>query len=436
MRSNPLSMERVVSNARTSKTIWVFLLVASIISIYKIYSVTTGGDFQYYVKNGMSIANGVNPYATDFRSGTFGPLVLHLFSKFIPEGAINNVFFILNLLGIYSIFIYFKSRLAPNVMLFSLTIIIWSAPYREIVIDGQITSFLYLLIFSSLILISNQSGKFGSVTNLISAAFLSSIAIDLKPHICLPIVLFIGFAQRKLNYLYSVGFILLISHASIDIWLGSFTEIEWIQNMMGVQSGTQFSEWPEQYNVWPILDNFIPAYVFWKSVSLLFALLTLILLSYLSLKKREELIWLTVASFSMVIPYSHLYSLTLLIALTLIRILNSELNSFGYLFIVFILVPRFWIAPINVAFVLGFLSMTSLFNAVEKKSSLLENSKYLAKCIALNIVIHFSNDVIVLDENVERSLVCVLIVLLAAIVLAKRKFQNSQKRFSGRELLR
>jgi hypothetical protein len=400
-----------------AKILWSLFLALSAGLVYKYYQNTGAGDFQYYISNGMKIVNGNDPYIDDFRSGTFGPWALYLFSILIPDGLAHLCFFILNLLGVFSVFNYFKTKLTTNTLLLCTTITIWSAPFREIITDGQIVGLLYLLIFSSMSLLQKQGSLRVKKFNLILAAVFSAIAIDLKPHICLPIIVFIGIAQRRIIYLAVVMTILSISHLVIDIRLQKFTEIEWVQNLVGIQNGTETSKWPEQYNLWPILDHFIPAYSFWKSTTLICILLLAALLLLLSLKKREELIWFIVASFSMVIPYSHLYSLTLLVGLTLIRIFKFRVETLGCLFIIFVLVPRYWLEPRNIAFVFLMILALSIWNVSEKKLNFLINLKFCFFGLIFSIIVHLINDQFVFDENIERSIICVELVLISSVVL-------------------
>jgi len=287
---------------------------------------------------------------------------------------------------------------------------------------------LYLLIFSSMLLLQRKGSMRLKKLNLILAATLSAVAIDLKPHICLPIIVFIGIAQRRIMYLALVITILLISHIVIDLSLQKFTEFEWIKNLLGVQNGNENSKWPEQYNIWPIFDHFIPAYSFWKSVTVLSVLILAASLLYLSLRKREELIWFIVASFSMFIPYSHLYSLTLLVGLTLIKLFKFKVEAFGYFFVTFVLVPRYWLEPTNIAFIFLMILTVSVWNISERKLDFLMNLKFLSCGIILNTIVHVINDQFVFDENIERSIICVELVLISSVVLLiQRKSLGSRK---------
>ena len=166
--------------------------------------------------------------------------------------------------------------------------IIWSAPFREIVVDGQITGILYLLIFSAFLLLKRKRTASRYKTNVFIAALLSAVAVDLKPHICLPIILFIGLAQQRYRYLIAVLAVLISAHLLIDIWFRSFTELQWLQNLLGVQGSKNYSKWPEQYNIWPIFDHLLPGgYVFWKSLSVV-SVITILLLCRLSGYSERE----------------------------------------------------------------------------------------------------------------------------------------------------
>jgi hypothetical protein len=432
MRMKPTSLVQIFLKTRTSTIGYYLILVVSVISIYKIYKVGSGGDFQYYVTNGKFIADGINPYVNDFRSGTLGALAMYILSKITPSNSIQSLFFILNLLGILSILMYFKSKLTHSALLLCFIFAIWSAPYREIVVNGQITSMLYLLIFSSFLLLRKQDGTNAQIITVTTAALLSALAIDLKPHICLPIVIFIGLAQRRIRYLFSVITILFIGHTVIDLWLGRFTEIDWLRVLVGVQSSKQFSKWPDQYNIWPILDELIPGYNFWKIISAIFILGIFAVLLYLSLRKKEEFIWFVVASLSMVIPYSQLYSLTLLAVITIVRIMSTKINNIAYLFIIFVLIPRYWTEPKNILFVLMFLLLISVLNTTEKRDSFLENLKSAMMGTCLSILVHVLNDNSNLNEELVRSLICVEVTLFSIGFLVTQSKQL--RRFRDRKI--
>jgi len=398
-----------------------FIAMVSIILIYRTYTIGTGGDFQYYINNGKLISDGINPYGGDFRSGTLGPLAMYVLSRIIPSNSIQNLFFILNLLGILAILMYFRSKLTSNALLLCFIFAIWSAPYREIVTNGQITSLLYLLIFFSLLLLRRQNEGYRKLINLGTAALLSAIAIDLKPHICLPIIFFVGLAQRNIRYLGLVIVIIILSHALIDVQLGAITEIEWIQNLVGVQSTKEYSKWPEQYNIWPILDYAIPGYFFWKSISALCIVSVVALLVYLSVHKKEQSIWFVVASLSMVIPYSQLYSLTLLVVISMVHIVSTKLDNTAYLFLLFVLIPRYWTEPKNIIFIMVFLVIFSAFNVIEEKISILKNIGFVLTGTLLNILVHVLNDSLELNEDLRRSLICVEVTIFSLILLVGNK---------------
>jgi hypothetical protein len=253
------------------------------------------------------------------------------------------------------------------------------------------------------------------------AALLSAVAVDLKPHICLPIILFVGLTQRKMKYLLIVLLILISAHVFINIWLGSFTEMQWIQNMIGAQSSKNDSMWPEQYNIWPILDHIFSAYLFWKIVSVVTVIAIFFLLFYLSSRRKEEFIWFIVASLSMVIPYSQLYSLSLLVSITLLKILRTNISVLGYLFIMFVLVPRYWTEPKNILFLCAILVIFFIYNLFDKRQSYFENIKIVMLAILANIFIHVLNDQMILIEDLERSIVCVQIVIISFVYLLERK---------------
>ena len=397
------------------------ILFASVILIFNLYNIGTGGDFRYYVDNGANIFIGINPYLNDFRSGTFGPLAIYLFSRVIPEGIIQFSFYFLNILGIFSILYYFKSKLTFSSLVICFTLIIWSAPFREIVVDGQITGILYLLIFSAFLLLKRKRTASRYKTNVFIAALLSAVAVDLKPHICLPIILFIGLAQQRYRYLIAVLAVLISAHLLIDVWFRSFTELQWLQNLLGVQGSKNYSKWPEQYNIWPIFDHLLPGgYLFWKSLSVISVITIFALLTYLSIKRKEEIIWFIVASLSMVIPYSQFYSLTLLVSITLVRVLRRDINTIGYLFIAFILVPRYWTEPKNIMFICAILVIVSLYNYFNRGQLFFENIKVLIMAMVLNISIHVLNDQMIFIEDLERSVICVQVATLSFIYFLER----------------
>jgi hypothetical protein len=428
VRVQPTSVGQVYLKIRSLTTFYYVILAVSIISIFKIDKVGSGGDFQYYIRNGKLIADGINPYLGEFRSGTFGPVALYFLSKTTPSNFLQSLFFVLNLLGIFSILFYFKSKLTRNALLISFIFALWSAPYREIVIDGQITSLLYLLIFSSLLLLRRKIQTSGRFIHVATAGFLSAIAIDLKPHICLPIIFFVGLAQRKIGYLSSVLIILVTFHALIDVKLGRVTEVEWLRNLIGVQSSKDYSNWPEQYNIWPVLDYLIPGYITWKIISIICMVVIFAVLVFLSLYKKELSIWFITASLSMVIPYSQLYSLTLLVVITMVHIVSKKLNYAAFLFVSFVLIPRYWTEPKNMIFVLLFLIIFSAFDVINKRNSFLRILKSIAVGTLLNVVIHAWNDNLNMSEDLKRSLICIEVTLLSMMYLlsAKKSFQSTK----------
>lgn len=298
----------------------------SCIIIFGKFQTFSLGDGSYYTTNGQKILSGVNVYEQGFRSGSFGAVFLYLVSKILTN-SITEIFFQLsNVMGPLLLVSVITKQRYKVFKFWPLLVLI--APSRELLVNHQINGFLYLLITIWLVLI-NSKFKYA---NLVSIPF-ATIALDLKPHLIIPILLTQAISKKRYFNLLHILFFELIMHLIIDLRLKTLSEIYWIKNLTSLSSTHEYGEWYENYNVWPLIDKILLPTSVTKILAVASFGLLLFMLPIISRKKGVPFSVAVAFASPIVGLYCHLYDLAPFVVLAIFATYSNPVNVYFWAFL-------------------------------------------------------------------------------------------------------
>lgn len=403
-----LKKDFLKKNDLTNFGVFVFGMVLINLLIFTKYRNQNLGDFSYYVTNGMHIWQGDNVYLQGFRSGPIGSIFIYLLSEVATNSLFTYIIQLSNLIGpilLLTTLLQDKSTLRiiwPVFLMF--------ATSRELLVNKQINGLIYLLIAASYLLYksSNQLRKYLAATLLV-------IALDLKPHITLPIAIVVIFSHKLYSELVRVGTITAVIHLVVDIHLGSITELSWISNLSKVSGLNEGNSWNEVFNIWPILDlSPIPTGAVRIMAAATYVSLC-VSIPFIIRKFGATLgMWVALAS-PVVGLYCHLYDLAPFLILASLLSMRSKPKIISWLLLDYSLLFResgnitnlSILIIINVAMLIALRGNLSTPNRSDAKNALWGFLLYLLTSATINSL--------VMDEMVLRSLLVASLSVIAAL---------------------
>jgi hypothetical protein len=213
-----------------------------------------------YIKSGQEIWQGVNPYTQgNSRWGSFAPVVLFLTNELIPRAFQTTVIQIVNIAAIFYLVTLFSKNSKPsNWRVYTATgLVLFSSSFRELLSTNQISASVLAATFLSYHFYCESVQKIGirGYLNSIGSAILAALALDLKPHLILPIILFLGVKKSKkyLSWVRNILFTIFLGHLIIDIKFGAILELDFIREMQEVQARITTVRFGDSVTFWPLL---------------------------------------------------------------------------------------------------------------------------------------------------------------------------------------
>jgi hypothetical protein len=218
---------------RSIVVLTIFFGVAVILIYYRrgghvdsIYGSIPGfRDVGIYVRAAQDLLAQRNPYGSSdlsFRSGFFGVLPFAIFGSGALGFLISQI---LNLLGFaYFVKVMLSDRLDKSLTLVLLSVGIWFSSLREVFSTGQITG-----ILAGLCAIGFRNLASDSIPKSFISAISFAVVLDLKPNLFIFFALSCYLFYGKLKKIWFPVLIILIGHASIDIYMKAFLERDWFE---------------------------------------------------------------------------------------------------------------------------------------------------------------------------------------------------------------
>lgn len=399
----------------------LFGVALAIIIVCTKYQTSTLGDSGYYITNGHKLLLGENVYKDGFRSGSFGSVALYLISIVLTNRVTEIIFQILNLIGpivLVTILTWNKFKVLKY---WPLLVLI--APSRELLVNHQINGVIYFLISISLVL-GKSKIKYFYILSFLPAA----IALDLKPHLVLPILLAFATTRKNMISILRVLITNLLMHLLIDIRVRQLTEFNWIQNLTSLSSSQEHTKWYEIYNIWPIVDMSPLPTNFTKMIGITTFVLILCLLPLIA-RKFGVIVSVSIALISPIIGlYCHLYDLAPFVVLVIIVAITNLTNIYFWALLNMAIVFRGpdgfsnWIILITVNVVVLMTLRKNRDNSIADgvKNCLLGFILYLV--LTRTLVTYLSN------EHILRSSLITLIAMLGIVSTSKILSQKENQK--------
>ncbi len=346
--------ERILPNKKI-----ILLLLILTISVAYLISIRYGtlGDASIYLTAGREISLRNDPYLGEFRSGPVGAISLYIFSTLLPRATIEIVFQLLNLSGIF----YFARRIIPKtnneVFLVILILLTWSSPVREMIFVHQLNGIALGLATIALFTAMNFKKRLTRYTVHSLQSLCLLVSLELKPHLVVPIILYIVVKNKKYSLLLRTTILGLILHLVINIYTSLPLEILAYRKIVDISAIGSSTEWNEITNIWTVFDYFIPAYNFWYSTAVAASIISIILILKNSSKNQSLLPLTLCAVFPAITIYSQLHQMILISILICTSLVINKVNFLSVIALLFLFVPleitnpRNWIflAVISVA---------------------------------------------------------------------------------------
>lgn len=269
------------------------LLIPAIYIYFKWENWSSLGDTQYYTQSGYEILTGGNPYLGDVKWGSFSAITMYLFLGWYSSIIANIILVLVNLLGIY-FFAKAQEVSTQTASIVTLLVVITSIN-RENLVNGQITGLILLSIAYAKKLLAECK-------YLYLASALSLFAIEMKPHITIPLILFmfhnISIPWKKF-LTFTIG-----AHLSIFLFNGNLLEKDFLKQIITRSVSNPEIQWENTNNLLPLIDVFVDNPSITKSIGLLIVIVSCVIVT---LRTKYSPIMLFLLFLFM--PYIHLYDL-------------------------------------------------------------------------------------------------------------------------------
>jgi hypothetical protein len=380
------------------KEIIYSILATVLISIFLVIAHTDGelGDASYYISNGNLLLAGENVYEDGFRSGPLGAIFLYIISLMFAQPFLELILQFCNILGpiLFVTLLIDDKRKAIKYW----PILIAFSAFRELLVNHQINGIILLLL--CIFLTTKKSEKlFINLSGNLSAV----IALDLKPHLVIPIILSLTLIKRDWVNLLKIMAITIVLHISINLHLKTITEIQWLQNLRDISNAPGNSDWADIFNVWPLIDHIVDSPEILKIIAL--STFLMLCLALPTISKRTTVntgVYIALAT-PLIGVYAHFYDLVPFLLISFLYLEKHADEVYFWFFVNYTLIFR-GVDSIN-EFI--FLMVTNFFllwlkirKEYFKKNLMIKASIY---GFTLYFLFHEFTKILITDENLLRS---------------------------------
>ena len=364
-----LSLSRKILNRlyvfTLEKYLVPFTLFLGVIFYYRNEGVR---DLGYYEEAGNVLASKGNPYEDlAWRSGPIGTIFLHFVFGAFPTEAKIIFFQSVSVLGFILLIKPFLKGLNLLQLNFLFTAIIASAPVRETLSAKQLTGLIAMAIALSItpVLMREDLKKKQSILN----SLILAIALDLKPHIIIPLLTMLIFYKSGLRLILMTSTLLALMHGALSFYVKKFLLLEWFDNIKDL--GNSLGKEGESVSLWKML---IIADISENLVTYISSIFQIAILVFgLYLIKRQFIFFaiLLVLISQSLGSYVHIYDFALVSTLMLCLITVEKMRYLHLLFLMFITVPLEYLKVTNIVLIASLSIFFCLNESKIKKSSTL-----------------------------------------------------------------
>lgn len=299
-------------------------------------------DAGVYVRGGMQIIEGVNPYSDGvFRGGPFGAVIIALAIGKVLGFWQAVLILIFNLAGIW---FYVRTFITAKILnLFLCFLVIWSSSNRTnldtIQLTGVILGVVALMVRQT---VKNPKGI--RLVNLVLTSIMLAVLLDSKPHIVLPFFILICIWLRNRLLLTLTLVTLFVGHFAIGTIYGWVHIKNWLSLILKIGEDQNFEQFQgAAHNYWQIVTYFGFSTIGWSQIIPFIFYFAMLLLSALNAHKFSLLgvNVLAVLCISLT-SYSHFYDFVPMVAILLIILSKERFNAIESGIIAFIMIPQNW----------------------------------------------------------------------------------------------
>ena len=326
-------------------------------------------DAGAYVRGGIQIIEGVNPYSDEvFRGGPFGAVMMALAIGKVAGFWQAILILIFNLAGIW---LYVRTFItAKTLNLFLCLLVIWSSSNRTNLDTIQLTGVI-LGVVALMVRQTEIKPKGIRLINLVLTSIVLAVLLDSKPHIVLPFFILICIWLRNRRLLILTLATLFVGHFVIGSIYGWIHIKNWLSLILKIGENQKFEQFQgAAHNYWQIVTYFGLPTTGWLQIIPFVFYLIILLLSALNVHKFSLLGVNVLAVLCISITsYSHFYDFVPMVAVLLIVLSRERFTAIECGIIAFIMIPQNWSSlPILVA-LFAALSIHALLRVQENVES-------------------------------------------------------------------
>lgn len=325
-------------------------------------------DLGYYEEAGKLLASKGNPYEElAWRSGPTGTIFLHFVFGAFPNEAKIVLFQSVSVLGFILLIKPFLKGLNSLQLNFLFAAVIASAPVRETLSAKQLTGLMAMTIALSItpiLMRENLSRK-----QTIFASLMLAIALDLKPHILIPLLTMLIFYKSGLRLILLTATLWAFMQGALSLYVKKFLLLEWFNNIKDL--GNSLGKEGESVSLWKMLiiadisENLV------ISIASVFQIAILVFGLYL-LKKQSIFFAILLVLISQSLGhYVHIYDFALVSTMMLGLITIKNLRYSHLLFLMFITVPLEYLKVSNIVLIVALSIFFCLVKSNMKRTSIL-----------------------------------------------------------------
>jgi hypothetical protein len=390
---------------------------ASIILVLYYYRLGGTRDFGLYVNAGRAFMNGENAYETQlWRSGSFGTTIIWLISLPIPSSLEPLIFQFLSLAGF---FVFANSLgLIKEKRYWTYGFILFLSPVREVINTIQITGVVIGLLAISLLELGPKSMLTPTTHRILQGTALA-IALDLKAHSVIFVVLLLLMKKLKRGVIFWAFGICVSGHAVVNLINGNFLEVFWFRNLMNL--GNASGENGESTSIWRLIDYLSAGHVNTSVISILLIVCLLLIVGLYGSSFSLSGLVLSGLIASSFMTYMHYYDLAPLAVFTLVVFSKNSKSILGLACIMFMILPREFDSNRNL-FTLILLTFLIVYFFDAKRSRLTNTLISIGLATSAFSGLHLINYVVGFDYRLGHALVTTqTMVLIICFTIIKLK---------------
>ena len=408
----------------------LLVFFAASLPLILMYHWSHARDAGAYVRGGMQIIGGVNPYFDEvFRGGPFGAVIMALTIGKVSGFWQAVLILIFNLAGIW---FYVRTFItAKTLNLFLCLLVIWSSSNRTNLDTIQLTGII-LGVVALMVRQTEKNPKGIRLVHLVLTAIILAVLLDSKPHIVLPFFILVCIWLRNKLLLTLTLFALFVGHSVIGTMYGWAHIKNWLSLILKIGGDQKFEQFQgAAHNYWQIVTYLGFSTVGWLQIIPFVFYFVMLLLSALNANKFSLLgVNILAVLCISVTSYSHFYDFVPMVAILLIILSRERFNAIESGIIAFIMIPQNWSSWPTLVALFAALAIHAFLRVQESVESANTSNSIRMKKIVYGVAggilcysfIQVLNQMLPLpSELIDALTTSELLSIFIAVIIVKRK---------------